>query len=74
MQTAFLLLPPFSPSLHLGAPSRSAHTCPCGVGAGRRFSGAMWMNGYPAVPECGMDVVFVRCRQLLEYIIYVIKL
>ncbi|NOR48579.1 MAG: hypothetical protein GQ533_11145 [Methanosarcinaceae archaeon] len=28
------------------------------------------MNGYPAVPECGMEVVFVRCRWLLKYIIY----
>ena len=28
------------------------------------------MNGYPAVPECGMEVVFVRCRRLLKYIIY----
>ena len=27
------------------------------------------MNGYPAVPECGMEVVFVRCRRLLKYII-----
>ena len=26
------------------------------------------MNGYPAVPECGMEVVFVRCRQQLKYI------
>ena len=31
------------------------------------------MNGYPAVPECGMEVVFVRCRQLLKYIIYEIQ-
>ena len=51
-------------------PSRSASARPCGVGAGRRFCGALWMNGYPAVPECGMEVVFVRCRQLLKYIIY----
>ena len=28
------------------------------------------MNGYPAVPECGMEVVFVRCRRLLKYIVY----
>jgi len=28
------------------------------------------MNGYPAVPECGMEVVFVRCRRRLKYIIY----
>ena len=28
------------------------------------------MNGYLAVPECGMEVVFVRCRRLLKYIIY----
>jgi len=27
------------------------------------------MNGYPAVPECGMEVVFVRCQRLLKYII-----
>jgi len=39
-------------------------------GAGWRFYGALWMNGYPAVPECGMEVVFVRCRRLLKYIIY----
>jgi len=42
---------------------------PCGVGAGMRFCGALWMNGYPAVPECGMEVVFVRCQRLLKYII-----
>ena len=24
----------------------------CGVGAGRRFCGALWMNGYPAVFWC----------------------
>jgi len=28
------------------------------------------MNGCPAVPECGMEVVFIRCRRLLKYIIY----
>ena len=28
------------------------------------------MNGYPAVPECGMEVIFVRCQLLLKYIIY----
>ena len=28
------------------------------------------MNGYPAVPECGMEVVFVTRRRLLKYIIY----
>ena len=28
------------------------------------------MHGYPAVPECGMEVVFVRCRRLLKYITY----
>ena len=28
------------------------------------------MNEYPVVPECGMEVVFVRCRRLLKYIIY----
>ena len=28
------------------------------------------MNVYPAVPECGMEVVFVRCQRLLKYIIY----
>ncbi len=27
------------------------------------------MNGYPAVPECGLEVVFVCCRQQLKYII-----
>ena len=27
------------------------------------------MNGCPAVPECGMEVVFVRCLRLLKYII-----
>jgi hypothetical protein len=42
----------------------------CGVGGGRRFCGTLLMNGYPVVPECGMEVVFVRCRWLLKYIIY----
>jgi hypothetical protein len=28
------------------------------------------MHEYPAVSECGMDVVFVRCRRLLKHIIY----
>lgn len=27
------------------------------------------MNGYPVVLECGMGVVFVRCRRLLKYIV-----
>jgi len=45
-------------------------TRPCGAGAGRRFCGALWMNGYPAVCGCGMEVVFVRCRRLLKYITY----
>ena len=27
------------------------------------------MNGCPAVPECGVDVVFVSCRRLLKYIV-----
>ena len=45
-------------------------TRPCGVGAGRRFYGATWMHEYPAVPECGREVVFVSCRRLLKYIIY----
>jgi len=43
---------------------------PCGVGAGRRFCGATWMHGYPAVRGCGVDVVLVSCRRLLKYIIY----
>ena len=63
----------FSPplaSLCPGAPPRSASARYCGVGAGRRFCGALWMHGYSAVPECGMEVVFVRCRRLLKYIIY----
>ena len=36
--------------------------------------GAMWMHGYPTVPECGTEVVFVSCLQLLKYIIYEILL
>jgi len=63
---------PLSPSLCPGAPLDLLNR-PCGVGAGRRFYGASWMHGYPAVPECGMEVVFVRCQRLLKYIIYEIR-
>jgi hypothetical protein len=28
------------------------------------------MHEYPAVPECGMKVVFVLCQQQLKYINY----
>ena len=63
-----LLPPPLSITLP-GCPSRSAPPALVVWGAGRRFYGASWMNGYPAVPECGMKVVFVRCRRQLKYII-----
>ena len=53
-----------------GCPVLICSACPCGVGAGVRFCGALWMNGCPAVCGCGMEVVFVRCRRLLKYIIY----
>jgi len=33
------------------------------AGTDMHFFGALWMNGYPAIPECKMEVVFVRCRQ-----------
>ena len=55
-----------------GGPSRSAPPALVVWGAGRRFYGATWMHEYPAVPECGMEVVFVRCRWLLKYINYII--
>jgi len=42
----------------------------CAGLAGRRFRGALWMNGYPAVRGCEVDVKFVRCRRQLKYIIY----
>jgi hypothetical protein len=57
-----------------GCPSRSAPSALVVWGASRRFCEALWLPGYLAVPECGMEVVFVRCRQLLKYIIYFIKL
>jgi len=41
----------------------------CAGLAGRRFRGALWMNGYPAVRGCEVDVMFVSCRRLLKYII-----
>ena len=61
---------PISSPLHPGAPFRSAPAALDGVGAGRRFNGASLMHGYPAVQECGMEVVFVRCRQRSKYINY----
>ena len=53
-----------------GARSCSAHASPWGVGSGRCFCIASQMRGFTAVPECGVDFVFVRCRWLLKYINY----
>jgi len=65
------LLPPPLAFTPRGCPSLSAPPAfVVGVGAGRRFFGALWMNEYPPFPGCGMYVVFVRCRRLLKYIIY----
>lgn len=66
-----LFVSPTTPSrLHsAGCPHTICTTRSCGEGAGRRFYGALRMNGYPAVPECGVDVVFVSRRRLLKYII-----
>ena len=72
MQTAFLkmvLLPPPLPSLCLGGrPDLLRPHLWCG--SWQALFGASRMHEYPAVPECGMEVVFVRCRRLLKYIIY----
>jgi len=38
-------------------------------GGWQALFGASQMHGFPAVPGCGMEVVFVRCRRLLKYII-----
>ena len=61
--------PPLSPSLCPGA-RPALLTRSCGVGAGRRFCGASWMHGYPAVQEGEVDVMLVSCQRLLKYIIY----
>jgi len=64
-----LLPPPLSPSLCQGArPGLLPPHLWC-VGWQALF-GASLMHGYPVVPECGMEVVFVRYRPLLKYIIY----
>ena len=61
-------MPPPLTSTLPGCPYRSAPSALVVWGLGRRFNGASWLHGFPAVPRCGMVVVFVRCRRLLKYI------
>ena len=60
---------PLSPSLCQGARPDLLHL-PLWCGGWQALFGASLMHGYPVVPECGMEVVFVRCQWLLKYIIY----
>ncbi|MCD4765793.1 MAG: hypothetical protein K8R34_04720 [Methanosarcinales archaeon] len=63
----FAILPPLSPSLHLGArPDMLRPLLWCG--GWQTLFGASLIHGYPAVWGCGVDVLFVRCRQQLKYI------
>ena len=59
---------PLSPSLCPGAPPDLLRL-PLWCGGWQAIFGASLMYGFPAVPECGMEVVFVSCRRLLKYII-----
>jgi len=43
-----------------GCPPPVCSTLPCGVGAGSRFRGALWMHGYPAVRGCEVKAIAVE--------------
>jgi len=70
----FELIPPPSRLHFARVPVLLCSIRPCGVGGWQALLWCRvdaWIFGGPG---CGMEVVFVRCRRLLEYIVYDIKL